>query len=126
MLGRSLLTRQKTIHHIQCERINAHWLVVDVETSAGTYVKVCVRHWEAPPTASTGASSSEGLLVCNPSIAGYWLARMSKAADLAFKLFCAPLGILREGTRVLAARPCVWIIHFVGWNLGERPKFGVF
>lgn len=36
---RSLLDRPKMIHSIRCERINDHWLMVDLETQAGTYVK---------------------------------------------------------------------------------------
>jgi len=36
---RSLLDRPKIIHSIRCSRINHHWLVVDLETQAGTYVK---------------------------------------------------------------------------------------
>jgi tRNA pseudouridine synthase 10 len=36
---RSLLDRPKIIHGISCERVNDHWLVVDLETQAGTYVK---------------------------------------------------------------------------------------
>lgn len=36
---RSLLDRPRTIHSIRCERVNDHWLVVDLETQAGTYVK---------------------------------------------------------------------------------------
>lgn len=36
---RSLLDRPKIIHAISCQRVNDHWLVVDLETQAGTYVK---------------------------------------------------------------------------------------
>jgi tRNA pseudouridine synthase 10 len=36
---RSLLSRPRTIHSVSVERINSHWLVVDLETQAGTYVK---------------------------------------------------------------------------------------
>lgn len=36
---RSLLTRPKTIHSIRLERINNHWLIVDLTTQAGTYIK---------------------------------------------------------------------------------------
>ncbi|CUF97571.1 Hypothetical protein, putative [Bodo saltans] len=36
---RSLLDRPKIIHGITCQRVNDHWLMVDLETQAGTYVK---------------------------------------------------------------------------------------
>lgn len=36
---RSLLDRPKVIHSIRCERVNSHWLMVELETQAGTYVK---------------------------------------------------------------------------------------
>ena len=36
---RSLLTRDRLVHSVQFERINDHWLIVSLETQAGTYVK---------------------------------------------------------------------------------------
>jgi tRNA pseudouridine synthase 10 len=36
---RSLLDRPRVIHSIAIQRVNAHWLVVDLETQAGTYIK---------------------------------------------------------------------------------------
>ena len=36
---RSLLDRPRTIHSITALRINDHWLQVDLETQAGTYIK---------------------------------------------------------------------------------------
>ena len=36
---RTLMERHRVIHALRAERINAHWLLVDLETSSGTYVK---------------------------------------------------------------------------------------
>lgn len=36
---RSLLNRERVVHTVRAERINDHWLVLDLETQAGTYVK---------------------------------------------------------------------------------------
>ena len=33
------MERHRVIHALRAERINAHWLLVDLETSSGTYVK---------------------------------------------------------------------------------------
>jgi tRNA pseudouridine synthase 10 len=63
MHRRSLLTRKKVIHSITCEVISAHWLVVDVVTSAGTYVKEFV-HGDCGRTVPSLAS----MLQCRTEI----------------------------------------------------------
>ena len=36
---RSLLAREKVIHSVKISAVNEHWMIVDLETQAGTYVK---------------------------------------------------------------------------------------
>ena len=36
---RSLMTRERTVHRMHAERINDHWMLLDMETEAGTYIK---------------------------------------------------------------------------------------
>jgi len=39
MHRRSISIRKKTIHKISCHLINSHFIIVDLETEAGTYIK---------------------------------------------------------------------------------------
>mmetsp|Transcript_21251 Transcript_21251/g.38143 ORF Transcript_21251/g.38143 Transcript_21251/m.38143 type:complete len:582 (-) Transcript_21251:17-1762(-) len=63
MHRRSILVRDKTIHEIKCTLINRHWMVVDLTTSSGTYVKEFI-HGDA---GRTKPSLSE-LLQCRTEI----------------------------------------------------------
>lgn len=51
---RSLLDRPKVIHAVSCQRVNDHWLVVDLETQAGTYVKEFIHGDNGRTTPSLG------------------------------------------------------------------------
>jgi len=39
LLRRIPLTRPKKIYSLKCERINSHFLYLDLKTQAGTYIK---------------------------------------------------------------------------------------
>eukprot|EP00993_Chasmostoma_nieuportense_P000208 NODE_1190_length_1613_cov_60.008748_g1121_i0.p1 GENE.NODE_1190_length_1613_cov_60.008748_g1121_i0~~NODE_1190_length_1613_cov_60.008748_g1121_i0.p1 ORF type:complete len:495 (+),score=107.39 NODE_1190_length_1613_cov_60.008748_g1121_i0:59-1543(+) len=60
---RTVMTREKTIHSIHCKAINTHWLLVDVTTSSGMYVKEFIHSDFGRTTPSLG-----DLLKCRAEI----------------------------------------------------------